>query len=285
MWRGIIERSWIHVLNAFVYYISLPALLLISFWNIDWTAEGLLPTLGFNFLAVLAFAVLLFLILSVTKLAPRLKASVFLTVMVGNTVYIGFPIMQDAFGAVHFGQVAAIATAHILIGLVLAIMVIEYWAVRSKKAGVYVVDFLKNPLIHGVAIGTVLSLIGFNGYLADIIKKPLSMLGATASPVALFALGAFMYGKFIQSHFKLTSIIVGLKLIALPLFVLFIANWFSLSSVSLGISALSAGVPVAVTVFVIAEQYKLDLAFVGNAILLSTAASIVTLSMFLLKFV
>lgn len=279
------EKTWIHILNVFVYYISLPTLLLVSFWNIDWAQREILPTLGFNFLAIFIFAAFVFLALSLSRLKNQMKATVFLTVMVGNTVYIGFPMMSDAFGAENFGHVAAVATAHLVVGLILAIMMIEFWVLKSKNPKVYLNDFIKNPLIHAIVLGIGLSLIGFEGYVAELIKRPLAMLGATASPVALFALGGFMRGKFIQKNFGLTSVIVGLKILVFPLFLLLLANWFNLNAVTLGVSVLSAAVPVAVTTFVIAEQYKLDKAFVGNAILLSTAASVFTLSVFLLFFV
>ncbi len=283
--RGLVEESWVHVLNSFVYYVSLPAIILVSFWEINWSEKSILPAVGFNVLAVLAFAILLALVLSRFKLDGKIKAAIFMAAVVGNTVYMGFPIMQEAFGAENFAHVTAIATPHLILNLILAIVMIEFWVVKSRKLKTYFYDFIKNPLVLGLLFGVLLSLLQLEGYHVQILKKPLSMLGATASPVALFALGAFIHGKFIQKHFGLTVLVSALKLIVFPLFVLLLTNWFSLSSIGISVSALVAAMPVAVTTFVIAEQYKLDKAFVANAILISTAVSIVTISMFLLKLV
>ncbi len=54
--RGITRRG-IHTLNNFVYFISLPAVILISFWGIDWFDGDTRTVLLMNTVAVGAFAV------------------------------------------------------------------------------------------------------------------------------------------------------------------------------------------------------------------------------------
>jgi predicted permease len=108
------------------------------------------------------------------------------------------------------------------------------------------------------------------------------MLAATASPVALFALGSFLHGKFKKQDASLAVWTTAAKLLVFPLAVFLLAKIFNLSAENQSISALISTMPVAVTCFVIAEKYKLNQQLVANAIVLSTAVSIATIPLFLI---
>jgi predicted permease len=280
-WK-IVSDEWVSVLNNFVYYVALPAIILTSFWGIDWKTGGTLKVLFFNILALILFSALVLFGLSFTKFSRKTKAAVFLSVMVGNTVYMGFPIVSQAFPN-NFNLLVAAASVHLVLSLVFAVLAGEYFVQREKKPMVYINNFLKNPLIIGLFIGLVFSLFGFKGVLADVIKKPLLMLAATASPIALFALGSFFHGKSIARKFKTTFTISILKILVYPLFILALAGAIKFDILGAKVSALVAAMPTAVTAFVVAEKYKLEEETVANAILISTAISIATISMFLFK--
>lgn len=277
----LVREEWVHVLNSFVYYVSLPALILISFWEINWLDRQIYGILKFNFAAMLLFCGLLFAVLSLLKIRAKMKAALFLTAVAGNTVYMGFPLVGAAFGSANFAGVVAAATAHLVLGLVLSVVAVELWVVKSKKVKIYVNDFIKNPLIIALFLGIILSLVGVRGSVVDIIKRPIAMFGATASPVALFALGGFLHGRFMANHTKAALMATALKLLAFPALIIFLARFANLSGNDLGVSVAVSAMPTAVTGFVIAEQYGLDETFVANAILLSTAVSVLTISAFL----
>jgi predicted permease len=280
-WKGVVKAEWVHVLNRFVYYVALPALVLVSFWEINWLDKAMLSLAGWNVLAVLLLAAVLGAVLSLSGLRAKLKAAFFLTVVVGNTVYMGFPLLGAALGRENFGSVVAAATAHLVLGLVLAALAAEFWVVKAKSLRVYVLDFVKNPLVVSLVLGGLLSLTGFRGGPADMIQKPLAMLGATASPVALFALGGFLHGRFYQAHLRLSLLSALLKLAVFPLAMLLLCLWLGLGRQGAAASALIATMPTAVTAFVIAEKYKLDEEFVANSILLSTVLSLLSIVLWL----
>ena len=97
------------------------------------------------------------------------------------------------------------------------------------------------------------------------------MLGSAASPIALFILGGFLYGKFMKKNLGLVALSSFLKIAAFPLFVTAFLFAFKIGDPKAAV--LMASMPVAVTTFVISEKFKLDSALVGNAVLLSTALS------------
>lgn len=279
----LVTDQWAHILNAFVYYISLPALITISFRQISWNNSGLWPLLGFNTAALLGFSLLLVLVLQTLSLERKTKAALYMTALVGNTIYMGFPLVGAAVGHNNFSAVVAAGTAHLALGIAFAILAVEFYVLRSRNFNTYLLDFIKHPLILSMAIGIVLSFIKIP-VLDNVVNKTLNMLGATASPVALFALGGFLHGKFIRRHFGLSVLSVMLKLILFPILLAAAAYAFNFPKTQVTISALMAGMPVAVTAFVVAEKYDLDKTFVANCIIMSTVASLISISILLLAF-
>lgn len=280
--QGLCSDEWVNVLNKFVYYVSLPAVIIVSFWDIQWKSSEIWIAVGWNTVAYLAFAILVFLSLqSLKHLSGATKSAMFMVSLVGNTVYLGFPILIHALGTTKAPYVIASGTAHLVLGLVLSILAVDFWVVKSKKLSLYVDDLIKNPFILSVGAGIILSLINLQGPLLNVIHTPLAMLGATATPVALFALGGFLHGKFLREHVTRSLVWTGIKILAFPLFLWLFLLLFPANKSIVQVSVLTGTMPVAVTCFVIAKKFKLDEAFVTNVILLSTAISVVTISIFL----
>ncbi|MGE5392914.1 MAG: AEC family transporter [Candidatus Saccharibacteria bacterium] len=275
----LVKEDWVPILNSFVYYVSLPAVILISFWQISW--QRILPLLGINVLGMLAFAAILIFALYFAKISPKTKSALFMAALVGNTIYMGFPIIGNALGRESTDAVVGAATLQLVLGLVLSVMAVEFWVVKTRSFRVYALDFLKNPLIISLAAGILLSFVKQTGTAVAIIQKPISMLGATASPLALFALGAFMHGKFIRTHLGLSLMSSTIKLLFFPLFMMPLAWVFYRPVDDVVVTLLVSSMPVAATAFVIAEKYRLDEKLIANAILISTLISIFTISGFL----
>ncbi|MGE5298235.1 MAG: AEC family transporter [Acidobacteriaceae bacterium] len=278
---GLVGEAWVHVLNSFVYYVSLPAIILISFWQIKWTEPGLFKLFLVNVVILVLFTLLLLLVLPLMRLSRPLQAAIIMTSLVGNTIYMGFPILGPVLNGDYLGGIIGNATLHLVIGIVISIMVAEYLVNRSGKLRNYLFDFLTNPLMIALGLGIILSFISLPSWIATVVSKPVSMLAATASPVALFALGAFMHGKFDRPHFNLSLLASVLKLAAFPLFAWALAALFGLGHVGGQISALTATMPAAATTFVIADQQNLSRTFVGTTIILSTILSLFSIVAFL----
>jgi predicted permease len=280
----LVEDSWVHVLNAFVYYVSLPAIILISFWQIDWSEQGMFLLFVANLGILIAFTFFLLFIFSFLRMPAKAKVALLMVALVGNTIYMGFPILGPALSGEYFSSIIGTATIHLVIGIIISILAAEYLVNRSGRIDKYLLDFIKNPLMIALGLGIVLSFITINSQVLEVIKKPVSMLAATASPLALFALGSFMHGRLSRTHLKLSIFGSFLKLLIFPLFAWFFIKILGLSNSGAEISALVSAMPVAATTFVIAEKHKLDQAFVGTAILVSTAASLVTIVVLLAWF-
>lgn len=270
----IVNDDWIHILNSFAYYISLPALIIVSFWEINFLSA---ESRHFIFLSVstiilLSFIILLF--LSFLKISKNKKTAIFLSATVGNTIYMGFPLIELGFGRNYLSSGALVGVIYLIIPLLISIFVIRYWHDKEHKILRHLLKFIKNPLVISAFIGVILSFVRIEPFLIEGIRKALVMFGSTASPIALFALGGFIYGRFLKKNLKQVLLISFLKMIIAPLIIFLVVVYFYKTS-DLGILVLLSSMPVAITTFIIAEKFNLDKDLVGNSIIVSTIISFI----------
>lgn len=277
---GLVKASWVHTLNNFVYYVSLPAIILVSFWQIDLTDFVFVKTLGINFLVMLVLAIALLVLLYFLKISKEQKAAIFLTSISGNTIYMGLPIVSSVVGITFYSSIVAIGIVQLSIGFLFSIILLEFWVSRTKSVKKYVLDVVKNPIIASTIVGIFLSIL-FREHIDSSLKKMLEMLGTTSSPLALFSLGSFLGGKFVKDHLPLAIVPTAIKLLLLPLITFVGFYLFKLKGPEVNISVLLSAMPVAVNTFVLSEKFKLDKSYVANVILISTVVSIMTLWVYL----
>ena len=278
----VMQGDWVHQANAFAYYVALPALITVSLWDVNFRSPEILSLLGVSAVSMVVFLVLLFIVLSVWKVSRETKAALFLTAATGNTLYMGIALVEAGFGKDHVPAGALVGNVYLIIPLVLSMLVVNYWHTKEHSIKNELMEFLKNPLVLSMVLGVVLSFIPEAGSaIIGSIKKTMTMLGSTSSPVALFALGGFLYGKFLKKDLHLVISIATIKMILFPLIVFGTYIYFGKGG-DVEIPVLLASMPVAVTTFVIAEKFKLNTALVGNAIVFATILSFITTPIILL---
>lgn len=276
---GVMNQSGIHALNNFVYWVALPAIILVSFWGINLFDEETRAVFLVNTAGLLAFALVLFIALRFLPLNKKTKAGIFVSALVGSTVFMGFPIAERVFEGGAYDLFLAAATPHLVIGIAISIAAIEWYMLGSKSPLRYVKNFVLNPLILALAGGIALGAFNISGGLIDPLKQSITMLAATASPIALVALGAFLRGAF---KFRLavpSFLSASIKLLALPLFIYGAGLVFTLDAEAVTASVLAAAMPTAVTSFVIAEKYHAASELVATTLFMSTVLSFFTITL------
>lgn len=277
-WRSLIPQEWIAILNSFIYYVALPSLLIVSFYGVDWTASGMGGIIAFNASLLIGFAVVAWLLLRALPINNRLRASLFAGALMGNTIYMGFPIVFAALSDIGVeSQITVVATLHLVLGIVLALAGIALFNHLHNSITKQLASVATNPLLLSVYAGLAVSLLPKNDWI-ELGLQPLEMIGASASPIALVALGAFMYGKHLHGRGAWIVLAAIPSIVLLPLLVLTGAELLSLSSDMAQVSALIAAMPIGVTAFVVAEEHRLDAVLVGSSIMLSTVISAITIT-------
>jgi predicted permease len=269
---AIVDKTWVTTLNGFAYYIALPSLIVSSFLSVDFFDSNTW-TLAFESITiVILFSLFVFLVLLPFKMDRGIKNAVLLGSMVGNTVFLGFPLIEINFGVGYLSQSALIGSFLLIVPILLAMVFIQHQNVSqafSFKREFF--EFIKNPLVLSVVVGVLLSLLHPDYVLFESITKTLSMLGSTASPIALFALGAFLCGKS-KNNIGILLLVSFFKLLVFPLGAILVSLYvFKQGDVK--VLTLLSSMPVAVTTFVIAEKCGLDEKLIGDSILVSTILS------------
>lgn len=273
----VLTEAGIHEINRFVYLVALPAIIFASFFKIDWHNSETVSILILNLFLFLVFSGALLVLVWLLPISGEHKAAIFAASLIGNTIYMGFPIGKAALGAERFTEYVAAATPHLGIGIALAVLAVEFFVVRSRNVSIYLKDFFLNPLVLSLFGGIILSILPIGAWARSFIMPPLEMLGSTASPLALTTLGAFLYGKFSHEHLGPSLLVVGLKLAVFPLFLFAIWKNFFPFVGGFEASLIAVAMPTAVTVFVIAERYNIAPKFIAHVILLTTVISIATI--------
>ena len=274
----IFDLSHAKVLNLFLFYIAVPALI-IKFVAQSEIGQIDLKQIITYFLMQGSLGLITFLITSNFFKRPVQESIIWsLMVALSNHVTLLLPITKIYFGTEVITQVTSI----ILMDGIILLSVITFFLELTTKKNIQVSVFLRNlffnPMIISIVIGVVLFL--FN---IDILDTPidyiLSVLAACVSPVGLFAIGitlSFYSSKVLN---KITATISILKLIISPIVLLLIAFVLFDADVPEKIpGAFFVSVaPCGHTAIVLCSAYNVNPENIVKALFISTLASVVTI--------
>ncbi|WP_024514233.1 AEC family transporter [Bradyrhizobium sp. Tv2a-2] len=273
-------------LNRFVVYLALPALLFEVLVNADWRT---LFQPGFT----IAFAVGAFGIFGLT-LAVRIKrghslsdaAIDGLNAGYANAGYIGIPLCETVFGReiLPLATIAVLLTVCVLFAVALIVIEIgrqneaQPHHLALKVAG----SLARNPLLIAPVLGFAWSSTGLPLPMA--LKTFVHMLAGSATPCALVSLGLFLSARKTAGSrpSRAAFVFTGLKLLGQPALTAAAALLFRLSPGVAGMAVLMAALPTGTGPFMLAEYYDREAAITSHTILLSTAASVVSLAAWIL---
>jgi predicted permease len=276
---GIVTQASSHALNQFVYAFALPAMLFIAVYR--GSLEEILS--GYFLLAVivatLATAVVGFLLSNISG-APAAESTMrALNASFANTGYLGIPLVTVAYGE-RAALPAALATvATNIVSFALAIVCLELF-VSPRRGGVRraLVGVVRSPLIWPIALAIVL--VALEAKIPTPAERFASLLAAAAGPCALFAIGLFVSQLSIRAGAAASWQSTLLKLVLHPVLMAVLAFWvLPVDPFWAKIAVVCASLPLGATAFVLAQRYKLLEAETSTGAVISTAASVITVSL------
>ncbi len=195
----------------------------------------------------------------------------------GNTGFLGVPMLVVLLGASSVPTVLLVLTIDMIIFSTLFVMLVTLardGRVDATLPRKLFVAVLKNPMVMAMALGLTWS--GTGWQVPVIANEFLTLLGAAATPCALFAIGASLADKKVE-RLKVVSWLTFGKLVLHPTLVAFSALvLFRVDPQVAGVLVAAAALPVAGNVFILAQHYNTGPARVSAAILVSTLVSIAT---------
>ncbi len=265
-------------LTRFVFYFALSAMLFGFAANLDVAAI-------FNWPFVFAYLLgtsTVWLVVAAVALARRTSAeeAVFEahTGVIGNVGFLGIPMLILLLGPQAVGPVLLVLAVDLIVFssiLTMAITGLRAGRVSLQTFRILAVGLAKNPMIVSVVLGIAWGATGLA--LPGPVAEFMTLLGAAATPCALFAIGASLSGRSAE-RVEVAAWLSFAKLVLHPLAVA-VACWvFGVTGYPAGVMISAAALPVAGNVFILAQHYRVAPQRVSTAILLSTAASVLTVT-------
>lgn len=200
--------------------------------------------------------------------------------VIGNVGFLGIPMLAVIFGEAAVGPVMLVLAVDLIVFSSLIVILITGSRDGRMSLGILKtvsLGLVKNPMIVAISLGLIWSAIDIP------IPRPmnefLSILGAAATPGALFAIGASLASKSaerLQVALWLSLCKLGIHPLFVAVGVLFL---FPIDPFSAAVVISAAALPVAGNVYILAQHYNVAPHRASAAIFVSTVISIVTVSL------
>lgn len=267
-------------LTKFVFYFALSAMLFRFAANLSlaeifdwWFVAAYLW--GCFVVYLIATAVALARRRSISEAAVEAQCAV-----IGNTGFLGVPMLIVLMGEAAAGPVLMVLALDLVVFSSLIVILVtgsREGRVSFKTLKTVGLGLLKNPMIVSMTLGLLWS--GTGWAVPGPVNEFLAILGAAATPGALFAIGASLADKSAE-RLSVAGWLSFCKLVLHPAAVAFAALvLFPVEPFAAAVMIAAASLPVAGNVFILAQHYGVAPQRVSASILVSTAVSIVTVSL------
>ncbi len=300
---ALLALDGIGALNTFVLFFGLPALLFRLGASGALAQAGLLDLLLVYGLAGLVVVALALWWAQRAGLSRRDGGLMALATAFPNTGFLGLPLLTGLLGAQAAGPVAAT----IVIDVLLLSSLCLAWAHSHTVHGAQDADqsearqaawaslkgALRNPLLWSVALGMGMAELGW--HLPHAADETVRLLGLSATPAALFTLGAVVARAQMRPDADVAgtaSQALPIRAVALPVALKLVAHPVGVAALGAGLAAmghpvsptglltltLAAALPSASNVSMLAEREGAQTALVARLILWTTAGALLTLT-------
>lgn len=267
-------------LTKFVFYFALSAMLFRFSANLSLGDILDRVYIGAYFTATLAIylvvtAVALFRKVSLEEAAIEAQSAV-----IGNVGFLGVPMLVLLLGEAAIGPVMLVLAVDLIFFGSLVVILITGSRDGRMSLGVFRtvgLGLISNPMIVSIVLGFTWS--AFAIPIPAPANEFLSILGGAATPGALFAIGASLASKSAERMQVAGWLSFG-KLVMHPVAVAICALLvFDVDPYAASVMIAAAALPTAGNVYIIAQHYGVAPQRVSATILISTALSIVTVSL------
>jgi hypothetical protein len=261
------------VLNTFVMYVALPALVLQKIPSLHFSWDLLIPALV-PWILLLLVSALILLLGRLLHWSRDIIVALLIVLPLGNTSFLGFPMIEALFG----GDWLPYAMIYDQIGSFVALatwstILAALYGVNAAQSQVSPAAMAMRILTFPPFLALLMGLFLKSWTYPPLLQTTLDNLAATLVPLIMFAVGFQL--KFSLAGERLSPLLSGLaiKLLLMPLLVLAGAMLLGLSGKAVQVSVFEAAMPPMISAGAIAMMAglapRLVAALVGFGLLLS----------------
>lgn len=288
-WRGLFSESAVDGVMRFAQNFAVPVLLFQSIAKLDLTAE-------FNMPMLLAFYTGAFASFGVGVAgarwmgrAPEDAVAIGFVCLFSNSLLLGIPITERAYGAQALAGNWAIITLHSPLLYTFGITVMEFTRARGQQLSVgrvalrALTGVLHTPLVIGILSGLAMNLLMQAGLvLPQGFWEGVAMIARAALPSALFALGGILYRYRPEGDTRLILMCCAASLILHPAITYGMGRAFGLDLAAMRSAVVTAATAPGVNAYLFASIYGVAKRVAASTVLAATMGAVVTISVWLM---
>ena len=274
-WLDARRGGW---LSAYTFWIGFPALLLR--WLGDAPPPGrdeVTSLVGYG--AIMGITLIVVWAIGRRLNLPRpAAAGAPMAAVVGNTAFLGAPLAAAVLGEGVRPLAAAVVAVDFILLMGVAVAILQTGA-PSLGLGAALRRVLANPTVLGAVGGLAIAAFGLR--LPGPADQGLTLLAASASPVALLALGGLIGREGLRigpGEGAALGLVLSVKLALAPLLVWLVLTWLGVDPTARATLTLLAACPTAVNVFIQTRALDVFARGAAQAVIAGTILSLVSLT-------
>lgn len=282
---GLFAPSAVDGLMVFAQRFAIPCVLFLGIAGLD-LGRAFDPGLLLSFYtgAVAAFGLGILAARHLFRRRPGEAVAIAFGAMFSNTVLLGLPIVERAYGPAELAAMFAIVSIHAPFCYLVGITVMEFARADGRRPletlRVVARAIFSNALMIGIGFGFLFNLGGIP--LPETLEGALRMVASAALPAALFGLGGVLSRYAMRASLGEAGMVILLSLVVHPAIVLGLGTLvFDLAEPFLRAAVIGASMAPGVNVYIFASMYGRAQSEAASAVLIGTAASVVTVSVWL----
>ncbi|MGL5113687.1 MAG: AEC family transporter [Beijerinckiaceae bacterium] len=277
-WIGLLGEKTADGLSDFVFVIAIPILLFRTL------AAAPLPEaqpwfywLAFFSSLAVVWAATTLIGARVFGLKGREGAIAGFSAAQANTVFIGIPLVLRVHGEAGAVPLSLLIAVHLPITMTAATLLVERAEGGKADLREMALKLVTHPLLIGIGLGVLWRMTGLP--LPAPALSVAKLIGDSAGPVALFALGMTLRRYGGGAPLGLVGVMAFLKLMALPALVYVMAfHVLPMPPLWASVAVLFAACPSGVNGYLLAQRYRTGVALASSAIAVSTLCAVVTMT-------
>lgn len=264
------------ILNKFVIFISLPAMVLLQIPKLTLSMDIMIPVI-IAWIVMTLTAILTLLASKVLHFSKDVTGALMLVAVLTNSSFLGIPIINAYLG----DEALPFILVYDQIGTFLALSTYGIFvaAYYSNKSEINIQIMAVKIFTFPPFVSLVIALFFIGTPFPDVISKVLATLANTIVPIALVAVGLQLQLKLPSHEIKPFGIALFIKLIIAPMIALSIVKIAGWTNLAASVSVMEAGMAPMVTAGAMASLSglapRLSSAIVGYGILISFFTTVV----------
>ncbi len=275
---GFLKPEDTQTLNKIVVYLAIPSLIFLAMYNADLSNIGTFGTITFTIIIIsLISGIIAYVFTYLRGYSSKTRWSVVVTSTLSNSGFLGYPVTLGVFGTEGLVRAVFCDVGNTMLFIAFGVFFLILYGGSYK-------DIIKRsilfPPLLAVICGVLANLIHLP--LGPVITSTLNYLSGAAIPLIMLSLGLSLEFNGIKEYFDAASFVSVLKLIISPLIAIVLVGLMGLSGLDRTVTIVEAGMPSAMLSLVLAITYDLDVKVATACIFLSTALSMISITVLIL---